>query len=47
MSYTSIKEATGMEPYIKLLIVDDEKSIREGIKNLLIWEEEGFKVIGE
>lgn len=32
---------------IKVLIVDDELLIRQGIRYLLDWEKEGFEVIGE
>ncbi len=31
----------------KILIVDDEKLIRQGIKHYINWEQEGFQVIGE
>lgn len=31
----------------KVLIVDDEKNIREGLKTLINWEQLGYKVIGE
>ena len=30
-----------------VLIADDEKNIREGIKCIIDWEELGFKVCGE
>ncbi|MEG2254715.1 MAG: response regulator, partial [Vagococcus sp.] len=30
-----------------ILIVDDEKSIRDGLKVLVPWEEHGFHIIGE
>lgn len=33
--------------YCKILIVDDEFIMRQGIKHMIDWEEEGFKVIGE
>jgi two-component system response regulator YesN len=36
-----------MEPPITLLLIDDEEAIRNGIKNLLDWEQEGFEIIGE
>ncbi|MBD7914600.1 response regulator [Clostridium sp. Sa3CUN1] len=32
---------------IKVLIADDEPRIRRGIRNIINWEEEGFKLIGE
>ncbi|AQP53648.1 response regulator transcription factor [Vagococcus penaei] len=32
---------------ITILIVDDEKSIRDGLKLLLPWETHGFRIIGE
>ncbi|WP_284639341.1 response regulator [Paenibacillus silviterrae] len=31
---------------IKMLVVDDERTIREGIKNIVPWEEYGIKIIG-
>jgi len=31
----------------KILIVDDEYLLRQGIKHLINWEEEGFEIIGE
>ncbi|MGM0877913.1 MAG: response regulator transcription factor [Bacillota bacterium] len=31
----------------RILIVDDEKLIRQGIKHYINWEQEGFQVIGE
>ena len=31
----------------RLLIVDDEKQIREGLKLLLPWEEYGIEICGE
>ena len=33
--------------YCKILIVDDEFIMRQGIKHMINWEQEGFKVIGE
>lgn len=33
--------------YCKILIVDDEFIMRQGIKHMVDWEQEGFKVIGE
>lgn len=33
--------------YCKILIVDDEFIMRQGIKHMIDWEQEGFKVIGE
>jgi len=35
------------DEYCKLLIVDDEYVTRQGIKYLMEWETEGFKIIGE
>lgn len=32
---------------LKVLIVDDESSIRKGLKKIIPWEKEGFEVIGE
>lgn len=32
---------------IKVLIADDEPRIRRGIRNTIIWEEEGFELVGE
>lgn len=36
-----------MRELCRLLIVDDEYLVRQGIKHLLNWEKEGFQVIGE
>lgn len=36
-----------MKNYYKILIVDDESILRNGLKYLCNWEEEGFMVIGE
>ena len=33
--------------WCKVLIVDDELLIRQGIKHSLNWEKEGFQIIGE
>ncbi|MFS0723942.1 response regulator [Paenibacillus sp. 1P07SE] len=33
--------------YCKVLIVDDEQLIRQGIKYFMNWEQEGFQVVGE
>ena len=32
---------------IKVFLVEDEKIIRESIKNNVKWEENGFKIVGE
>ena len=31
----------------RVLIVDDEILVRQGIKHLLNWEQEGFQIVGE
>ena len=31
----------------RVLIVDDEILVRQGIKHLLNWEHEGFEIVGE
>lgn len=36
-----------MSDYCKILIVEDEFLLRQGIKNLVNWEEEGFQIVGE
>ncbi|AGF54600.1 two-component system response regulator YesN [Clostridium saccharoperbutylacetonicum] len=36
-----------MSEYCKILIVDDEFIMRQGIKHMLDWEQEGFQIIGE
>lgn len=36
-----------MNELCKVLIVDDEYLVRQGIKHLLNWESEGFQVVGE
>lgn len=32
---------------VKILIVDDERLIRQGIKHYINWEQEGFQIVGE
>lgn len=36
-----------MEDLCKVLIVDDEILLRQGLKHLLQWEKEGFTIVGE
>ncbi|NQX59756.1 response regulator transcription factor [Paenibacillus qinlingensis] len=36
-----------METLCKVLIVDDEMLVRQGIRHLLDWESEGFHIVGE
>ncbi|UOQ87251.1 response regulator transcription factor [Gracilibacillus salinarum] len=36
-----------MKEFYKVLIVDDEMLIRQGIINYIEWEQEGYKIIGE
>ncbi|MGG7057967.1 response regulator transcription factor [Clostridium tertium] len=36
-----------MNNFYKVLIVDDESILRNGLKHLCNWEDEGFKLIGE
>ncbi|MEK4516760.1 response regulator transcription factor [Paenibacillus sp. FSL H8-0122] len=36
-----------MNPICKVLIVDDEILVRQGIKYVLDWEQEGFQIVGE
>ncbi|MBP2116324.1 response regulator transcription factor [Paenibacillus silagei] len=36
-----------MNPICKVLIVDDEILVRQGIKYVLDWEQEGFHIVGE
>ncbi|ANY70141.1 hypothetical protein BBD42_29300 [Paenibacillus sp. BIHB 4019] len=36
-----------MAPFCRVLIVDDELLVRQGIKHLLNWEKEGFQIVGE
>lgn len=38
---------TLMKEFYKVLIVDDEMLIRQGIINYIEWESEGYKIIGE
>lgn len=33
--------------YCKVLIIDDEMITRQGIKHMIVWENEGFQIIGE
>lgn len=41
------KVSKTMDDYCKVLIVDDEMLVRQGIKHLFNWEKEGFTIIGE
>lgn len=36
-----------MADYCKILIVDDEFIMRQGMKHMLDWEKEGFQIVGE
>lgn len=36
-----------MKPVFKIMIVDDEMLVRQGIKHLLDWEQEGYRIVGE
>lgn len=36
-----------MKKYCKIIIIDDEFIIRQGIKYMLDWEKEGFQIVGE
>lgn len=36
-----------MSEYCKVLIVDDEFLMRQGMKHMLEWEKEGFQIVGE
>lgn len=36
-----------LNEYCKILVVDDEFIMRQGIKHMLDWEQEGFQVIGQ
>ena len=35
-----------MEDYCKVLIIDDEFIMRQGMKHMLEWEKEGFQIVG-
>ena len=36
-----------MEEYCRVLIIDDELIMRQGIKHMVDWEKEGFRIVGE
>lgn len=36
-----------MGEYCKVLIIDDEQIMRQGIKHIMDWEKEGFLIVGE
>ncbi|MNO67446.1 putative response regulatory protein [compost metagenome] len=36
-----------MKPIFKIMIVDDEMLVRQGIKHLMDWEQEGYQIVGE
>lgn len=42
-----MERVISMQQFCKILIVDDEYIIRQGIKHLLDWEKHGFQVVGE
>ena len=37
----------GWQIMIKVLIVDDEYIMRQGLKYMIDWEQEGFEIVGE
>ena len=36
-----------MNEYLKILVVDDEFIMRQGIAHMIDWEQEGFQIIGQ
>ena len=36
-----------MDKYCKVLIVEDEFIMRQGMKHMMDWEKEGFQIVGE
>ena len=36
-----------MAGYCKVVIIDDEYIMRQGMKHMLDWEKEGFQIVGE
>lgn len=36
-----------MSRYCKVLVIDDEFISRQGIKHMILWEQEGFQIVGE
>lgn len=44
--YAAIRNGTGRDIMIKLLIVDDEHLVQIGIKSMLRWDELGIEVCG-
>lgn len=36
-----------MNRYCKILVIDDEFIIRQGMKHMIDWEKEGFQIVGE
>lgn len=36
-----------MAEYCKVVIIDDEFIMRQGMKHMLDWEKEGFQIVGE
>ena len=36
-----------MDRYCKVLVIDDEFIIRQGMKHMIDWEKEGFQIVGE
>ncbi|WP_221919399.1 hypothetical protein [Sellimonas caecigallum] len=36
-----------MSEYCRVLILDDEFIMRQGMKHMMDWEKEGFQIVGE
>ena len=36
-----------MEEYCRIMIIDDEFIMRQGLKHMVEWEKEGFSIVGE
>lgn len=43
----SINRGAVMAGYCKVVIIDDEYIMRQGMKHMLDWEKEGFQIVGE
>jgi two-component system response regulator YesN len=45
--YYLLKDLIALDNLCKILVVDDEYLLRQGIKHLVDWHKEGFEIVGE
>ncbi|WP_406768167.1 response regulator transcription factor [Candidatus Clostridium stratigraminis] len=47
ITYYLLKDLIALDNLCKILVVDDEYLLRQGIKHLVEWNKEGFEIVGE